>query len=140
MTRTVTDNATLVRGAYEAFARGDVPAVLGLFDDQIEWNEAEGNPWHPGRPFIGPQEVLEGVIAKIPESWEDFSIEVDRFLTDRDTVIMLGRYRAPRAKATGRPLNAQVAHVWDLRDGKIVRFQQYVDTRQLADVLGEAGG
>ena len=82
MTRTVTDNTTLVRGAYEAFARGDVPTVLGLFDEQIEWNEAEGNPWHPGRPFIGPQQVVEGVFARIPESWEDFQIQTDRFQLD----------------------------------------------------------
>ena len=31
-------------------------------------------------------------------------------------------------KVTGRRLNIQAAHVWELRDGKIVRFQQYVDT------------
>jgi ketosteroid isomerase-like protein len=49
---------------------------------------------------------------------------------------MEGRYPAQRAKATGRPLDAEVVHVWDRRDGKVVRFHQYVDTRQLANVLG----
>ncbi|WP_448613686.1 nuclear transport factor 2 family protein [Modestobacter sp. URMC 112] len=136
MTRTVTDNATIVRDAYEAFARGDVPAVLAVFDEQIEWNEAEGNPWHPGHPFIGPQQVVDGVFARIAQSYEGFTIQVDRLLTDGDTVVVLGRYRATRSRSTGRPLDAQVAHVWDLRDGKVVRFQQYVDTRQLARVLG----
>ena len=136
MTRTVTDNATIIRDAYDAFARGDVPAVLAVFDEQIEWHEAEGNPWHPGRPFIGPQQVVDGVFARIPESYEGFTIQVDRLLADGDTVVMQGRYRATRGRSTGRPLDAEVAHVWDLRDGKVVRFQQYVDTRQLARVLG----
>ena len=136
MTRTVTDNATIIRAAYEAFARGDVPAVLAVFDEQIEWHEAEGNPWHPGRPFIGPQQVVDGVFARIAQSYEGFTIQVDRLLADGDTVVVQGRYRATRSRSTGRPLDAQVAHVWDLRDGKVVRFQQYVDTRQLARVLG----
>ena len=138
MTRTVTDNVTTIRDAYEAFARGDVPAVLGLLDEHIEWHEAEGSPWHPGHPFVGPQQVVEGVFARIPESYEDFQIQTDRFLADGDTVVVQGRYRATSAKATGRPLDAQVVHVWDLSDGRIVRFQQYVDTRQLASrLLGE---
>jgi len=34
-----------VKGVYGAFARGDVPAVLGAFADDIEWYEAEGMPY-----------------------------------------------------------------------------------------------
>ncbi len=137
MTRAATDNISLMRSAYEAFGRGDMSAVLGLMDEQIEWNEAEGNPWHPGHPFIGPQQVIDGVFARLQESFEDFVIQTDRFLGHADTVVVQGRYQATRARATGRPLDAQMAHVWDLRDGKVVRFQQYVDTRQWAAALGE---
>jgi uncharacterized protein len=50
-----------------------------------------------------------------------------------DTVLVEARYKAT-AKATGKPLDAQVAHVWDLRDGKVVRFQQYSDTWHFAQV------
>jgi ketosteroid isomerase-like protein len=35
----------LVKGVCGAFARGDVPAVLGAFADDIEWYEAEGMPY-----------------------------------------------------------------------------------------------
>lgn len=54
-----------------------------------------------------------------------------------DTVLVEGRYRAT-ARATGKPFDAQVAHVYDLRDGKIARFQQYTDTWQFAQVTGAA--
>jgi uncharacterized protein len=50
-------------------------------------------------------------------------------------VLVEARYRAT-AKATGKPLDAQVAHVWDFRDGKVVRFQQYTDTWQFSEVTG----
>ncbi len=32
-------------------------------------------------------------------------------------------------------MNAQVCHVWDVLDGKVSRFQQYVDTAKLQDVM-----
>ena len=34
------------KGAYRAFAEGDVPKVLALMDDKIEWTGAEGLPLH----------------------------------------------------------------------------------------------
>jgi ketosteroid isomerase-like protein len=136
MTRAATDNVTVMHGAYEAFDRGDMPAVVALMDERIEWNEAEGHPWYPGRPLVGPQQVVDEVFIPLAQAYEGFHVQLDRWLTDGDTVVVQCRYRATRAHATGRPLDAQALHVWDLRDGKVVRFQQYVDTRQLAAVLG----
>jgi ketosteroid isomerase-like protein len=37
-------SADVVRGVYDSFARGDVPAVLAAMADGIEWHEAEGMP------------------------------------------------------------------------------------------------
>ncbi len=137
MTQTTTSNVAVMQETYEAFARGDVPAVLERMDPQIEWYEAEGNPWDPGRAFRGPQEVVDGVFTRIATEYDDFRVDITRLLDAGDTVIAEARYRSSRAKATGKPLDAQVCHIWDLRNGRITRFQQYVDTRQLAEVLGD---
>lgn len=129
------DNVTILRGAYEAFAKGDVPAVLSVFDAKIEWNEAEHVTYWPGSAFQGPQAVVGGVFARIPQDFDGFRIEVRRMLASGDTVVVEARYRAT-AKATGKPLDAQVTHVWDFRDGKVTKFQQYTDTWQFAQVTG----
>jgi ketosteroid isomerase-like protein len=42
------------------------------------------------------------------------------------------RYNA-KHKETGKTFNAQVAHLWTLKNGKITAFQQYVDTKKLAE-------
>ena len=42
---------------------------------------------------------------------------------------------ARRYKATGKSMDTQACHVWDLKDGKVTRFQQYVDTAKLQDVM-----
>ena len=135
MTQTATGNVALIQGLYEAFDRGDVPMVLAAMDDRIEWYETESNPWYTGGPFIGPQQVIEGVFSRLQE-FEGFQIVPSRFLGDGDTVVMEGRYRATSHQATGKPLDAEVVHIWDLRDGKIMRFHQYADTRKWSDVMG----
>ena len=131
----VSDNAAIIRGIYDAFLRGDITAVVAAMDDQIEWNEAEHVTSWRGVPFIGPHAVLTGVFARLPQDFDNFSIEILRMVAAGDTVLVEGRYRAI-ARGTGKPLDAQVAHVFDLRDGKIVRFQQYTDTWQFAQVTG----
>lgn len=129
------DNVTILKGGYEAFAKGDVATVLGLFDPKIEWNEAEHVTYWPGSAFHGPQEIVNGVFAKIPNDFDGFQIEIRRMVASGDTVLVEARYRGT-AKATGKPLDAQVAHVWDFRDGKAVKWQQYTDTWQFAQVTG----
>jgi ketosteroid isomerase-like protein len=131
-----TDNIEFVKSMYKAFANGDVPSVLAAFDDNIEWNEAEGNPYNPGHPFVGPAAVVEGVFARAGNDIDGFEIRPERFLADGDTVVMLGRYWGAKAHATGEPLDVQAVHVWDLKDGKAVRFQQYVDTLHFASAVG----
>jgi hypothetical protein len=131
------DNATTIRGIYEAFARGDVPAVLGALHEQVEWNEAEHVTYWPGGAFVGPQAVVTGVFARIIQDIPNFSIDVRRIVAAGDAVLVEARYRGT-VTATGKALDAQVAHVWDLRDGKAVRFQQYTDTWQFAQATGVA--
>jgi len=133
------DNVKLVQGAYEAFAKGDVAAVLALLHEKVEWNEAEHITYWPGGPFVGPQAVLQGVFARIPQDFDGFRVDVRRIVGCGETVLVEARYRAT-VKATGKPLDAQVAHVWDFRDGKVVRWQQYSDTWQFAQATGITPG
>jgi ketosteroid isomerase-like protein len=129
------DSVGIVRSVYEAFARGDVQTVLGLLSEKVEWNEAEHFLYWPGGPLIGPEAVLKGVFARIPGDFDGFGVDVRRLVGAGDTVLAEVRYRGT-GKATGKRLDAQVAHVWDVRDGKIARFQQYADTWHIAQVTG----
>jgi ketosteroid isomerase-like protein len=129
------DNVEFVRGLYEAFAAGDVPKVLASMSEDIEWYEAEGNPWCPGRAFVGPQQVVDGVFARISTETEGFEVIPERFLSDGDQVVMIGPYRGTGI-APGKLLDVQALHIWTVRDAKVAAFQQFADTRQLADVLG----
>jgi len=121
-----------VKDVYEAFGRGDVPAVLGAMAEDVEWNEAEGMPY--GGTYHGPQAVLENVFGPILEDVDGFTVSPQRYVGEGETVISLGRYTGT-GKATGRALDVPFAHVWELRDGKVARFTQHVDTAKFVDAV-----
>jgi ketosteroid isomerase-like protein len=133
----MSDNATFLEGLYGSFAQGDVPKVLAAMDPEIEWNEAEHVTFWTGKPFVGPDAVVQGVFARIGETFGDtFRIEISRLLECGSTVVMEGRYKGV-VQATGKHLDVQVTHHWDLADGKVVKFQQYTDTWQWSGATGE---
>ncbi len=116
----------LVRRSYVAFARDDLDAVLADMDPEIEWHQAQGLP-HGGF-YRGVDEVRRNIFDPLDEEWwDEFTAEPDEFLDAGAEVVVLGRYRGV-AKETGKRLDVPFVHVWTVRDGKAVRFRQFLDT------------
>ena len=129
-------NAEVIKGLYDAFGRGDIESVFGAFDPNIEWHEAEGNPYEPsGKAWVGQDAIMQNLFVKLGTEWDGFTVTPKELHDAGDAVIAECRYTGTY-KATGKQIDAQVCHVWKLRDGKIASFQQYVDTAQLQDVTG----
>ncbi len=131
-TTTLSTNVQIVEQLYDAFARGDIGTVLGAFDPDIEWTSSEGAAY-PGT-FCGPDAILQNIFMRLGTEWEGFGVEVQEFIDGGDQVVMLGRYSGTY-RETGKSMSAGVAHVWTLRDGRIVRYRQYVDSRKMAEAL-----
>tara|TARA_R110000868_G_scaffold194336_10_gene439752 strand:+ start:116 stop:988 length:873 start_codon:yes stop_codon:yes gene_type:complete len=129
------ENVSIINNLYKAFELGEMPTVLAAMDANIVWNEAEGNAYADGNPYIGPDAILNGVFARVGSEWDGFKL-VDIQLHDmsNNQVLATLRYNGTYKK-TNKPIDAQVSHLWTLKDGKITAFQQYVDTKQLADAL-----
>lgn len=124
-------NVQNAKDLYAAFGRGEIPTVLAMFHPEIQWREAEGNPYQPdGTPWVGPQAVLEKLFMRIGSEWEGFTVHV-RLLHDAgEHVVMEGRYTGTY-KPSGKSIDAQACHVLRFRDGKLLSFQQYTDTGHL---------
>ncbi len=125
-------NVELVKGVYGAFGRGDVPAVLGAFADDIEWFEAEGMPY--GGLYRGPDAVAQNVFGPITEDLEGFAVTPEELVASGATVVGVVRYTGT-GKATGKALDVPAVHVWEIRDGKLARFRQFIDTVKFAEVV-----
>jgi len=129
------DNVTLLKNLYAAFGSGDIPTVLGSMSPDIRWHEAESNPYRPsGEPWVGPDAILANLFMRLGGEWDGFTVHPGAFYDAGDSVIVEGRYSGTY-KATGKSKDAQVCHVWDVKDGKVTRFQQYADTAKLQDVM-----
>ena len=125
-------NKEIVQRLYENFARGDVPAVVSVFDEKIEWTEADGFPL--AGTYVGPQEVVERVFMRLAEFSDNWSAIPTRLVADGDTVVADGKYTWNH-KVTGEPAEVRMAHVWTLSDGKITRFLQHVDTAKVRELI-----
>ncbi len=121
----MSSNTEIIRNLYAAFARGDVPAVLAMFDAKISWTEAEGFPY--SGTYIGPDAVLENVFMKLGTEWDGFAAAPGEYVAQGDTVVVLGTYSGVY-KATGKGFRAPMVHVYKLSGGRIVTFHQHTDT------------
>ena len=129
-------NVQMVRDLYEAFGQGDVPTVLGAMDPDVQWREAEGNPYQmSGAAWVGPDAILQNLFVKLGADWDGFTVQPKDFHDAGDTVVVEGRYTGTH-KATGKILDAQYCHVFKIRNGKLTSFQQFVDTAQMQEVMG----
>jgi ketosteroid isomerase-like protein len=126
------DNIALVRGLYEEFAQGNVDAVLAGFADDIEWVEPDGMPYETAH---SPQEVAENVFARVTSDVEGFSVNPEEFYADGDGVVTLGHYGGT-SNSSGKPLDLAFTHAWTVRDGKISRFREFVDTATFSTIVG----
>ena len=123
------DNLRLVQEGYADFARGDVQTLLGKFADDIEWviPGTKNNPLagtYKGRSRVGEFFKLLSDLTEIS------TFEPLQFVAQGDTVVALGR-ETGRMKTNGRTFQADWAMAFTIRNGKIVRFQEYTDTANL---------
>lgn len=121
----------VVRGFYEAVARGDLPAVLDLLDPRVELTAPQSMPW--GGTFTGREGVRE-MFAKLAEQPVEFRREPREYLDLGERVVVtLGVFGRP--KAGGTEFEVPEVHVWTVRQGRIVRLEAYFDTAIVLSAL-----
>jgi hypothetical protein len=124
-------NTEVVQGIYASLAQGDVPAALGAMADDIQWVEADGFPL--AGTYVGPQAVLEGVFMRLGQIGDEFAVAPEQFVAEGDTVVVLGNYKW-KHKSSGEPAAVKMVHVWTVDGGKVVAFQQHVDTLRVREL------
>lgn len=118
----------IIRSFYDKLASGDAPGALGLMAADIEWITM----WHYRVDGCGPDRVAEGLFKPLMAEWSSFSLVPTEFIADGETVVSLGDFTGVHG-VTGKKADARYAHVWTIKDGKIARFRQYIDTQAVAE-------
>jgi len=135
----------ILRGSYEALARGDAGPLLGILPAEFEWTEPE----LPGYPLAGVHRgasgMAKGLLAPLAELLDGLTFELREVVVSGDREVVTG---VMHGNPAGSPVEWELpfAHVWELSDGAPVRATGYFDRsrlilagsrRQLADVADD---
>jgi uncharacterized protein len=119
-------SAAVVQQAYEAFGRGDVPSLLALVDDHVDW-EFVGSPT---LLYAGRRRDRNGVadfFAAVAQADDMHAFEPREFIEAGEHVTVLGWERAT-ARETNQPYESEWVHVFTVKNGKITRWRGFLNT------------
>ncbi len=130
MGRIEDENIRRLESMYDAFKRGDMAAVVGMFGDEMDL-DVVGPATVPFAGRFQGRAAIEEFFAIVAEHLdrhpEDPTPVVHEMIAQGDKVVALGVDRV-RSKATGAHYDGWWVHVIEFRDGKIIRLREFMDT------------
>lgn len=118
-------NFEIIKDHYKGSDDKNLSAMLAPLSSNTQWTEMAGFPC--AGVYTGPEEVVENVFKRLEKDWDGYTFKLERLIDAGDSVVGVGTYYATY-KETGKSMEARVTHVWDLKEGKVVRFEQFTDT------------
>jgi ketosteroid isomerase-like protein len=126
-------NLDIIKSTYEGKTSEENGENLARYvAEDISWTEAKGFPY--GGTYIGLDNITKNVFSRLGSEWIDYKFTPEDYVANGDKVVAYGTYTGTY-KLTGRPFAARVAHVWKLRDGKIISFEQFVDSQSVNNAI-----
>jgi ketosteroid isomerase-like protein len=131
-------NKAVVAEIYSAFGRGDLPGLIARLHGDVVW-DVYGSPDPPIAGTWSGSEAVGQWFDLLGGTMEITLFEIDRIVAEADLVAVFGR-ESGTAQATNRDYTIAWAHLWTLKDGRVIRFQDFLDGSTLAEALREEGG
>jgi len=123
------ENVQVVKDFFAAMGSGDKEGLLALSADDIEWI-VPGKDW----PLAGTHRGRAGLRAflqKASETMETSFPEPPEYVAQGDRVLVVG-FATGRIKATDKTFEDDWVFAITVRDGKVAKIREYVDTQALA--------
>ncbi|HDR7842703.1 TPA: nuclear transport factor 2 family protein [Bacillus toyonensis] len=120
-------NLEIIQSTYEGSASSNAKHLAESLSEKIEWTEAKGFPY--GGTYIGTEDIMENVFSRLGSEWDDYKASVNMYheVNGKDVIIAEGVYSGVY-KETGKLFEAEFVHIWQLENGKIIKFKQYMDS------------
>jgi ketosteroid isomerase-like protein len=119
-------NKQLVMEGYRRFQNKDIEGVLERFAEDVEWVGPELDSAPFSGNYHGKDEVRR-FFVDLDAAQEATRFEPTAFIAEDDKVAVTGT-ATWHVKSTGLDYSSPWAHVFTVHDGKVTRFEQYVDT------------
>ncbi|TPN84919.1 nuclear transport factor 2 family protein [Mesorhizobium sp. CU2] len=125
-------NYEVIKAHYAGSDAKDLAAMMAPITATTAWTEMTGFPY--AGTYVGPDAVIAGVFKRIGEDWDGYTFKLEHLVDGDSTIVGIGTYSGTFRK-TGKAMSARVAHVWTMRDGKAVSFEQFTDTKLVAAAM-----
>src|SRR6202167_3564264 len=122
-------NVQIVKDFFAALGRRDKQGLLALVAEDFEWI-VPGEDWPLAGTYRG-HAGLADVLQKANETVETSYPEPPEFIAQGDRVLVVG-VATGKIKATNRAFKDEWVFDITVRDGKLTRIQEYIDTQALA--------
>ena len=122
-------NVQIVKDFFAAMGSGDKQGLLALSAEDIEWI-IPGEGW----PLAGTHRGHAGLadlLQKASETLETSYPKAFEFVAQGDRVLVVG-FATGRIKATNRTFEDDWVFAITVRNGKLTKVREYIDTQALA--------
>jgi ketosteroid isomerase-like protein len=126
------ENVQIVADLYELYARGDVEALLGRVDPDVEVDLTDRLP---DEEVMRGREAYRSFLESGFDIWAEFRVEVEELVDAGDAVIVMVRTVAV-GEGSGVEVSERVAHVVWLRDGTAYRLKMFADREAALEATG----
>ena len=123
---TTQENKQLAINGYQMFLKGDIQGVLDMCAEDIEWTSVD----MPSVPFAGAfhgKAAVMDFFQKLNGAVEFLDYQPQTFIADEDKVAVSG-VSTVRVRATGATYDDIWVHIFTMKNGKTVRFEQFHNT------------
>src|ERR1700749_1145288 len=125
----IDENVQVVKDFFTAIGRGDKQALLALVAEDIEWI-IPGEDW----PLAGTHRGHAGLAATLRKASEEVEMTYPKppeFMAQGDRVMAIG-VATGKIKATNKTFKDDWVFAITVRNGKLTKIREHIDTQALA--------
>jgi ketosteroid isomerase-like protein len=126
-------NVELVRASLDALQRRDMTAATKALAPGFEGRILA--PGVGGKVFRGPQGAREW-IADFLSAWEKADLEIREVIDAGDDLVLVRLRWRLRGRASGLETEREYSAVYELHEGKIVRYREHASRKKALEAVG----
>jgi len=128
------ENVEVVERAVDAWRCGDLDGLFAIYHPDVVWDFSHFEGWLEESTITG-RSALRAFLEQWRETFGDYEYDVDRLLDAGDRVVALCR-QGGRGRESTLPVIMEFAQNSTVRDGLIVRVENWSDRRAALDAVG----
>jgi ketosteroid isomerase-like protein len=126
-------NVSLVKRVYSAHRGGEMDAIFSLYDADIEW---ETLPQAPGDRIYHGHDGIRTFFRAWLGAWSEWDLDVEEVTPVGDARVLTVFRQHGRLRRTGVEVENRTAQIWTIRDGKVIRVQDFPSREEALAAAG----